>query len=200
MRLALHPVTPEARLIPRVLDVFEKGGLVVYPTDSGYSLGCDALNHGAVHRLYHLKRAVKKYFMALMVRDFSVVSDFAKMDNASYRYMKKLVPGPYTFVLPATTRGRKILDVKRPEIGIRMPDCPFGAALFKIKPDFILLATAARIHEDEHFSDPDAIDEVFGHEIDLLVDMGPVPINPTTVISLVNGEPEVIRAGAGAIP
>jgi len=200
MRLSLHPVTPEARLIPRVLEVFGKGGVVVYPTDSGYSLGCDALNKSAVNKLYHLKRAMKKYLMALMMRDFSALTDFARVENSTYRYMKKLVPGPYTFILPATVRGKKILDVNRPEIGIRMPDCPFGNALFKLKPDLILLTTAAKIHEDENFSDPDAIDDVFGYEVDLLIDMGPVAVNPTTVISLVNDEPELIREGAGVVP
>ena len=199
MRLVLHPKTPEARLVRKVLDIFGKGGVVVYPTDSGYAIGCDALNKAAVHKLYHLKRQVKKYFMALMVRDFSVVAGFAKVDNAAYRYMKKLAPGPYTFILPATARGRKILDVRRSEIGIRMPDCPFGDALFKLKPDFILLTTAARVHEDESFSDPGMIDETFGHEVDMLVDMGSVPVNPTTVISLISGEPEVLRMGQGAM-
>jgi tRNA threonylcarbamoyl adenosine modification protein (Sua5/YciO/YrdC/YwlC family) len=200
MRLALHPKNPETRLVHRVLETFEKGGVVVYPTDSGYSLGCDALNKPGVNRLYHLKRAMKKYFMALMVRDFSVVTDFAKVDNAAYRYMKKLVPGPYTFILPATVRGRKILDVKRAEVGVRMPDSPFTNTLFKLKPDFILLTTAAKIHEDENFSDPDEIDSVFGNDVDLLVDMGPVAVSPTTIISLISGEPEVVREGAGPVP
>jgi len=186
--------------MPKVLEVFEKGGIVVYPTDSGYSLGCDALNKTGVNKLYHLKRAIKKYAMALMMRDFSILSDFAKVENATYRYMKKLVPGPYTFILPATVRGKKILDVNRPEIGIRMPHCPFGDALFKLKPGCILLTTAAKIREDESFSDPDEIETVFGHEVDLLIDMGPVAVNPTTIINLVTGEPELIRQGAGLMP
>ena len=200
MRLPLHPITPESRLMRKVLEVFDKGGVVVYPTDSGYSLGCDALNKAAINKLYHLKRAMKKYFMALILRDFSALSDFARLDNSSYRYMKKLVPGPYTFILPATTLGRRILDVNRPEIGIRMPDCPFGDALFLLKPEMVLLTTAAKIHEAESFTDPDEIEQVFGHEIDLLIDMGPMAVNPTTIISLVNGEPELIRQGAGVLP
>ncbi len=149
MRLELHPKNPETRLMHRVLEAFEKGGVVVYPTDSGYSLGCDALNKKGVDKLYHLKRAMKKYVMALMVRDFSVVTDFARVDNAAYRYMKKLVPGSYTFILPATVRGRKILDRQRAEVGVRMPSSPFTNALFALKPDFILLTTAAKIREDE---------------------------------------------------
>src|SRR3990172_4016579 len=101
--------------------------------------------------------------------------------------MKKLIPGPYTFILPATARGRKILDVNRPEIGVRMPDCPFGNALFQLKPDCVLLTTAAKIREDENFTDPAEIENVFGPEVDVVVDLGPVAINPTTVITLVSG-------------
>jgi tRNA threonylcarbamoyl adenosine modification protein (Sua5/YciO/YrdC/YwlC family) len=184
----------------RALETFDRGGIVVYPTDSGYSLGCDARNRTAVNRLYHLKRAMKKFVMALMVRDFSEVSDFAKVDNYAYRYMKKLVPGPYTFVLPATSLGRKILDAKRPEVGVRMPRHAFADALFALRPDAILLTTAARVREDENFTEPQEIEETFGHEVDLVLDMGAVPIRPTTIISLVNGEPEVIREGQGPLP
>jgi tRNA threonylcarbamoyl adenosine modification protein (Sua5/YciO/YrdC/YwlC family) len=200
MRLALHPQTPETRLVRKVLEVFDKGGVVVYPTDSGYSLGCDALNKGAVHKLYHLKRAMKKYLMALMVRDFGAVTDFAKVENTAYRYMRKLAPGPYTFVLPATVRGKKILDVNRSEIGVRMPDCPFGNALFRMRPETTLLTTAAKIREEESFIDPGDIDDVFGHEVDLVVDMGAAAIHPTTVIRLTGDEPELIRQGAGPFP
>jgi tRNA threonylcarbamoyl adenosine modification protein (Sua5/YciO/YrdC/YwlC family) len=200
MLIPLHPVTPEARHMKRVLEVFEKGGICVYPTDSGYSLGCDARNRVAVNKLYHLKRAMKKYMMALMVRDFSTVTDFARVDNTAYRYMKKIVPGPYTFILPATAHGKKILDVKRPEVGVRMPSHPFADALFALKPDFILLTTAAKVNEDEHFADPEEIEEAFGHDVDLVLGMGPVAVNPTTVISLVSGEPELIREGQGAVP
>jgi tRNA threonylcarbamoyl adenosine modification protein (Sua5/YciO/YrdC/YwlC family) len=200
MLLPLHPVTPEARHMKRVLEIFEKGGICVYPTDSGYSLGCDARNRAAVNKLYHLKRAMKKYFMALMVRDFSTVTDFARVDNVAYRYMKKIVPGPYTFILPATNHGKKILDVKRPEVGVRMPSHPFADALFTLQPEMILLTTAAKIRDDENFTDPAEIEETFGHEVDLVLDMGPVAVHPTTIISLLGAEPEVIRQGQGTIP
>ena len=200
MLIKLHPQTPEARHMKKVLEVFEKGGIVVYPTDSGYSLGCDASNRVAVNKLYHLKRAMKKYFMALMARDFSSLSDFAKVDNTAYRYMKKLVPGPYTFVLPATSHGKKILDAKRPEVGVRMPRHAFADALFALKPDILLLTTAAKVREDEDFIDPEEIEATFGHDVDLVLDMGPMALNPTTIISLVSGEPEVLREGQGAVP
>jgi len=200
MLIDLHPVTPEARHLKRALEVLDKGGILVYPTASGYSMGCDARNRGAVNKLYHLKRAVKKYHMALMVRDFAAVADFAKVDNYAYRYMKKLVPGAFTFVLPSTSLAKKILDAKRPEVGVRMPSHPFADALFELRPDAILLTTAARVREDENFTDPEEIEDSFGRDVDLVLGMGPVPIKPTTIVSLINGEPEVVREGQGQLP
>lgn len=197
MRIELHPVTPQSRLISRFLDVLEKDGIIVYPTDSGYSLGCNALSPKGVKKLYHAKRAMKKYLMALMARDYSVITEFAKIDNAAFRILKRYTPGPFTFILPATQRCKKMLEVNRPEVGIRIPDCPFANALWGSKPDLILLTTAARIREDDTFIDAQSIEDAFGHEVDLIADMGEVPIDPTTVVSLVTGGAEVIREGAG---
>jgi tRNA threonylcarbamoyl adenosine modification protein (Sua5/YciO/YrdC/YwlC family) len=200
MRLQLHPITPQVRLMKRVTEAFEADGVIVYPTDSGYSLGCNALSRKAVNKLYHLKRAMKKYLMALMVRDFGALSEFARVDNSAYRYMKHLVPGPYTFILPATVRSRKLLDVNRPEVGVRMPRSPFTDALFSLAPEAVILTTAAKIQEDDVLIDPEDIEEKYGHLVDLIVDMGPMPVNPTTVIALHDGTAEVVREGAGPVP
>lgn len=200
MRLVMHPINPEVRLVRRVIEIFDQGGVVVYPTDSGYSLGCNALSKVGVRKLYHLKRAMKKYLMALMIRDFATVTEFARVENSAFRVMKKLTPGPYTFILPSTVRGRKILDVNRPEIGIRMPDCPFGNAVFQLRPEYVLLTTAAKIREDESLIDPEEIQKVFGHEVDIIVDLGPMALQPTTVIRIMDGEPEMIRMGSGPFP
>ncbi len=200
MRLELHPITPQTRLIKKVLDVFEGDGVLVYPTDSGYSLGCNAMSKKAVHKLYHLKRAIKKYMMALMVPDFSTVSDFARVDNFAFRYMRSLVPGPYTFLLPSTNRARKILDVNRMEVGIRMPQHPFLNALYEQGNNAVVLNSAAKINQDDAFIDPEDIDRVYGKLVDLIVDMGPLPITPTTVISLLGNTPELVRQGTGPLP
>ena len=200
MRLELHPKNPETRLMRKVLEAFAAGQVVVYPTDSGYSMGCDALSKKGVHKLYHLKRAMKKYLMALMVRDFGALSDFAKVETSSFRYMKAVVPGPYTFVLPATVKSRKLLDVNRPEVGVRMPDSPFTNALFALSPEAVILTTAARIQDEDNFIDPSAIEDTYGNLVDLIVDLGPLQVTPTTVISLVGETPEIIREGAGPIP
>lgn len=200
MRLELHPVTPQTRLIKRVLETFESDGVAIYPTDSGYSLGCNALSRKAVNKLYHLKRAMKKYLMALMVRDFSALSEFARIDNAAFRYMKHLVPGPYTFVLPSTIRARKLLDVNRPEVGVRMPRGSFTDALFALSPKSVILTTAAKIQEEDILIDPVEIEEQYGHLVDLIVDQGPKPVTPTTVIALREDTVEILREGAGLIP
>lgn len=200
MRLELHPVNPEVRFMKKVLDAFAAGEVVVYPTDSGYSMGCDALSKKGVNKLYHMKRAMKKYLMALMVRDFGALSEFAKVETSAFRYMKAVVPGPYTFILPATVRSRKLLDVNRPEVGVRMPSSPFTDALFKLAPEAVILTTAAKIREEDQFIDPADIEAAYGNLVDLIVDLGPLPITPTTVISLVADAPEIIREGAGPIP
>jgi tRNA threonylcarbamoyl adenosine modification protein (Sua5/YciO/YrdC/YwlC family) len=200
MRLELHPKNPEVRFMKKVLDAFAAGEVVIYPTDSGYSMGCDALSKKGVNKLYHLKRAMKKYLMALMVRDFGALSEFAKVETSSFRYMKAVVPGPYTFILPATVRSRKILDVNRPEVGVRMPSSPFTDTLFQLSPEAVILTTAAKIREEDQFIDPEEIESAYGHLVDLIVDVGPLPITPTTVISLVAEAPEILREGAGPIP
>lgn len=195
-RLKLHPINPQKRLMRQIVEVFQNGGLVIYSTDSGYSVGCHAYNKKAIHRLYHLKRAIKKYFMSIMVSEFSTIPNFAVVENTAYRYMKNLLPGPYTFILPATKEGAKLLDVKRHEIGIRMPQHPFFETLHQMYEEPIL-STAARIQQEDFIVDPDEIEKKFGKSVDMIVDMGLVPINPTSVVSLVDGAPELIRLGAG---
>ncbi len=196
LRFELHPITPQVRLIKKVVEVFEEGGIVIYPTDSGYSMGCHARHKQAIQRLYQLKRNLKKYVMALMFHEFASITEFAIVENAAYRYMKNRLPGPYTFILPANKQGKKILEVKRPEIGVRMPQHVFFDSLHQISTEPIL-NTAARVKDEDFYIDPDDIAEAFEHFVDLLVDMGPIQRNPTTVISLVSGIPEVLREGAG---
>jgi tRNA threonylcarbamoyl adenosine modification protein (Sua5/YciO/YrdC/YwlC family) len=200
MRLELHSITPQARLMARIVAAFENDQIVVYPTDSGYSLGCNAHSRKAIHRLYHLKRSLNRYYMALMTHHFASLNDYVKIDNSTFRIFKRYTPGPYTFILPATQKGRKQLDVNRPEIGVRIPRCTFGEALWKLKPEMVLLTTAARVREDEHFVNAVEIEEAFGNDVDIIADLGELPLTPTTIISLVNGEPEIIREGLGPFP
>jgi tRNA threonylcarbamoyl adenosine modification protein (Sua5/YciO/YrdC/YwlC family) len=198
-KIHLHPVTPEKRFIHEIVKILSHDGIMIYPTDSGYSLGCSALSRKAMRRLYQLKRPSKKYNMALMFQNFSPIPEFARLTNNSFKFMKHLVPGPYTFILPATNRGRKLLDVKRPEMGIRFPDHPFLSSLHAEFPDPIL-TTSARVNDEDIFSIPDEIEKAFSANVDLIVDCGPIRQSPTTVISLVREEPELIRQGSGVVP
>lgn len=195
-RLQIHPENPQKRLVSKVAEVFDKDGLVVYPTDSGYSVGCLAHSKKAKQRLYQLKKDLAKYTMALMLYDFSEITHYAEVENAAFRYMKNKCPGPYTFILPATKEGTKILEVKRPEIGVRMPQHSFFETLveFDQRP---ILNTSARIDDDHYLVEPDDIEKYYGKRIDMIVDMGPIPFEPTTIVSLVSGAPELIRQGQG---
>jgi tRNA threonylcarbamoyl adenosine modification protein (Sua5/YciO/YrdC/YwlC family) len=198
MRFELHPENPQKNIMKKIEKIFRDGGILVYPTDSGYSLGCNALDKKAVQKLYHMKRDMKKYVMAIMVARFGEIPDFAEVETSTYRYMKHLVPGPFTFILQATRHGQKILQVKRKEVGIRMPDHVFVRDLHALCDDPIL-NTAARINDDDLFIDPDDIEDEFGHMVDAIIDMGEVAIKPTTIVSMLTGAPEVIREGAGEI-
>ncbi len=200
MRIELHSETPQSRHLKNILEVFKNDGVLIYPTDSGYSLGCNVHSKKAINRLYHIKRSLKKYVMAILVPDFSIISEFAHVDNFAFRTMKLLAPGPYTFILPATVKARRILDVNRPEVGIRMPKCTFLNGMHALDSSLVFLNTAAKINTENEYCDPDDIEKVFGHLVDIIADMGNIPLAPTTILSLVDGGIEVIREGAGPLP
>ncbi len=200
-RIQIHPQNPEKRLMTQIAGIIKDGGLLIYPSDSGYTLGCTIHSKKALTRLYLMKKKIKKYAMTLMVHDFPILSEWAEMENFMYKYMKHCLPGPYTFILNATKACQRALDVKRAEIGVRMPDHPFFKTLIPIFND-ALLTTSANPDSDDGIalpiSDPGEIEKEFGNRVDLIVDMGPLPINETTVISFISGEAEVLREGAGA--
>lgn len=197
-RIEVHPDNPQSRLIRQVVEVLQKDGLVLYPTDSGYALGCHAESSKGLHRLYTLKKPLKKFFMALLLHDFSAATQYARIDNFSFGVMKPRVPGPFTFVLPADHRIARKLEVKRPEIGVRFPTHPFLVHLFQEFPH-PLLNTAAKLEETQEISDPDELWNMFRGQIDLMVDVGEVAVQPTNIIRLVEGWPEILR-GSLEIP
>ena len=130
MRFEVHPVNPQARIVKLAAAALEDDGLVLYPTESGYAIGCNAESPKAIHKLYALKKPMKKFFMALIIPDIRKATDYARVDNFAFNIMKPRVPGPYTFILPADPHIARRLDVKRPEIGVRMPTHPFFKELF----------------------------------------------------------------------
>lgn len=195
-RIKIHPLNPEKRLMTEIVNTIKDGGLLIYPTDSGYTLGCTIHSKKALMRLYMMKKQIKKYTMTLMVHDFPILSEWAEMQNFMYKYMKHCLPGPFTFILQATKACQKALDVKRDEIGVRMPEHAFFKSLVPLC-DHALLTTSANPHHDDPIVNPNDIEKEFGNRVDLIVDMGVLPINDTTIISFISGEAEVIRQGVG---
>ncbi len=188
----LHPETPQNRYIIKAAQVLKKGGLLVYPTDSGYSIGCDAHNIKAIHKLYSVKRSLDKYVMALLLPNISQISEFAKMDNYAFKFIKSRVPGPYTFILPAQTHIARKLGVKRKEIGVRISNFHFLKLLFE-EFDGPILNTSAKVSEDVDFVEPSQLLKAFNNQVDLVLSIGELQLNPTNIISLLDDEPVLIR-------
>ena len=192
MRLEVHPINPQSRFVKQAAEIFDKDGLVLYPTESGYAIGCSAESTRAIHRLYQLKKPMKKFVMAIILPDIRRASEYAHVSNFAFQIMKHRVPGPYTFILPADPSIARKLDVKRPEVGFRMPEHPFFKELFRLY-DKPILSTAAKLSDDEIFTDPEDLWKLFEHKIDLMIDCGNIDIHPTNIISLVGNTVEVIR-------
>jgi tRNA threonylcarbamoyl adenosine modification protein (Sua5/YciO/YrdC/YwlC family) len=198
--LRVHPETPQTRFVEQVAQVLQNDGLVVYPTTSGYALGCLASSHKGRDRLYKLKGKDKAKVMALLFHDFSHIAQYARVSNFAFRTMKHVVPGPYTFILPSLNKTAKLLDTKRPEVGVRMPSHPFLTALLPLL-DGPMLNTAARFTSDadeEHLTG-EAIHDHFKHLVDLVVDAGEIIPVGTTILSLVTESVELVRKGQGPL-
>ncbi len=191
-RLEMHPQNPQVRHLKTIADTLMHDGLVLYPTDSGYAIGCNAESSKAIHKLYALKKPMKKFVMALLVPDMRTATAYARIDDFAFGIMKPRVPGPYTFILPADHRIARRLDVKRPEIGLRMPRHPFFSGLFDLFPH-PLLNTAAKLSEEQEITDPDELENLFRHSVDIFADVGEVAVQPTNIIRLVDGDVEVLR-------
>jgi tRNA threonylcarbamoyl adenosine modification protein (Sua5/YciO/YrdC/YwlC family) len=200
MLIRVHPVTPQPRIVAQAAQVLDRDGVLVYPTESGYAIGVSTGSPKAMSRLYKLTDPVKSKTLSLLFHDFSQVSGFADVSNFAFRTMKHLVPGPYTFILPAKHKTAKLLGVKRPEVGVRLPEYPFLRALLEAHPHPLLNA-AARFSErsEEIFEDPTEIEDQYGRMLDLVVDAGPIIPTGTTIVSLINDETQLVRSGIGPL-
>jgi tRNA threonylcarbamoyl adenosine modification protein (Sua5/YciO/YrdC/YwlC family) len=192
LRLEIHEQTPQERHIKKIANELEHDALLLYPTDSGYAIACSAVSTKAINKLYKLKKPIKKALMALICPEISTASDYAKINNFAFQILKIYTPGPYTFILPADPQIVRKLDVNRPEIGIRISSHIFIKSLFE-HFKHPLLSTAAKIEENQTFTKPEELEQVFQNKVDIFADMGEVLISPTNIISLVNNEITVIR-------
>jgi len=194
--LRVHPENPQGRHIERAAEVMRGGGVIVYPTDTVYGLGCDIMNAQAVNRIIRIKGRDPKKPLSFICADLTHISRYAMVSNFAYRILKRFLPGPYTFVLPASREVPKLLRSKSKTVGIRIPDHPVPQSLVKEMGNPILSTSANRSNE-EVITDPDELRVSLGKEVDIIMDSGILPVLPSSVISLVDEEPVILREGAG---
>jgi tRNA threonylcarbamoyl adenosine modification protein (Sua5/YciO/YrdC/YwlC family) len=198
--IEVHPADPQPRRVGKIVEAIRAGGLIAYPTDSSYALGCHIGDKRAIERMRRIRRIGRKHNFTLVCRDLSEISSYARVDNWAYRLVKSRTPGPYTFILPATREVPKRLQhPKRRTIGLRVPDHPFVRAVLDALGEPIMSSTLALPGEDLPLTDPLDIEERIGHEVDVIVDAGPTGIEPTTVLDLTGGDVQVLRVGRGDI-
>src|SRR5471030_1000025 len=180
MLLSINLEHPEPRKIRRAVDALEAGGVIAYPTDTVYGLGCDLLNKNAIERLYAIKGMDRSHTLAFVCPDLSDIAKYAVVENQVYRVLRRFLPGPYTFILPATREVPKLVQMKRKQVGIRVPACEATRALARELGRPIASTTAARPGEQPHV-DPHEIDETF-HGLAMVLDAGGGGMVPKTVI------------------
>ncbi|BAU75631.1 L-threonylcarbamoyladenylate synthase [Metapseudomonas furukawaii] len=194
----VHPDNPQPRLIRQAVEILKSGGVVVYPTDSSYALGCLIGDKTAVERIRRLRRLDEKHNFTLVCRDLSEIGVFAKVDTAAFRLIKAHTPGPYTFILNATREvPRMLMHPKRRTIGIRIPANPVALALLEQLGAPLMSTSLILPGEELPMSDPYEMRQILEHQVDLIIDGGFGGMAASTVISLADGEPEVIREGCG---
>ncbi len=195
---AIHPDNPQSRLLRQALAVIENGGLIVYPTDSGYALGCSLGNKSALHRIRHLRQLDKHHNMTLVCQDLSQLSTYAQVNNNVFRMLKAFTPGAYTFILNATSEvPRLMLHPKKRTLGLRVPDNTITLSLLECVNAPLMSSTLILPGAVVPLSEPEAIRDVLGSQIDLIIDGGPCSQEPTTIVDLTGNYPVIVREGKG---
>jgi len=194
----IHPENPQARLIRRAVEIVQAGGVIAYPTDSSYALGCHIGDKDALERIRRIRSMDKKHNFTLVCRDLSEVSQYARVGNADYRLLRANTPGPYTFILSATREvPRRLQHPKRKTIGLRIPSNVIVQSLLSELNEPLMSCTLILPGEDLPMSDPEEIYARLGHQLDLVIDGGFCGLDPTTVIELEDGVATLRRQGKG---
>ncbi len=194
----LHPTHPEARLIKRAAEIVRSGGVIAYPTDSCYALGCHIGDKTAMERIRKIRDVDERHHFTLVCRDLSEIGTFAKVNNSQYRLLKAHTPGSYTFILQATRElPRRIAHPKRATVGVRVPEHVAALALLAELNEPLLSSTLMLPNDVEPLNDADEIRRKLNHQVDLILDGGACGVVPTTVIDLSGDEPILVRQGKG---
>jgi len=197
---ALHPTHPESRLIKRAVAIVRSGGVIAYPTDSCYALGCHIGDKAAMERIRKIRDVDERHHFTLVCRDLSEIGTFAKVNNAQYRLLKAHTPGSYTFILQATRElPRRLAHPKRATIGVRVPQHLATQALLAELNEPMLSSTLMLPGDDEPLNDAEEIRAKLNHQLDLILDGGACGIEPTTVIDLSEDQPILVRRGKGDV-
>jgi tRNA threonylcarbamoyl adenosine modification protein (Sua5/YciO/YrdC/YwlC family) len=196
----IHPVNPQARLIRQAVEIIRADGLIVYPTDSSYALGCHVGDKRGMERIRRIRAIDNKHNFTLVCRDLSEIAIYARVDNSAYRLLRSLTPGPYTFILSATHEvPRRLQNPKRKTIGIRVPDHPIAQALLADLGQPLMSSTLILPGKDIPETEAEEIRERLESEVDLVIDGGHCGFEPTTVIDMSEGAPQVLRQGCGPV-
>ena len=198
MLIKINSRNPQGRLITQVVEILKRGGIIAYPTDTHYGIGCDIMNKKAIEKIYQLKQRNRIKPFSFICSGLKNISHYAKVSNYAYKTMKRLLPGPYTFVLEGSKLVPKIMLTKRKTAGIRVPDHPICLELVEMLGNPII-STSATMPNGTNFFDPSLIHDFYHPRINVVIDGGSVPGHPSSVISLINDMPEVIRKGRGDI-
>lgn len=199
-RIEIHPQDPQPRRIAEVAAIIRAGGLIAYPTDSSYALGCHIGDKRAMDRIRRIRKADKRHNFTLVCSDLSEISLYARFENWAYRLMKAHTPGPYTFILTATREvPKRLQNPRRRTIGLRVPDHPIVRAMLMALGEPIMSSTLLLPGDDMPLTDADQIEERIGHLIEMVVDGGNAGIEPTTVVDLSGGTVDILRHGRGDV-
>lgn len=200
LRLDLHPVNPQARLVRQAAELLRGGAVIAYPTDSCYALGCHIGDKDALERIRRIREADRHHHFTLVCRDLTEIARYAKVDTRQFRLLKACTPGPYTLLLEATRETpRRLQHEKRRTIGIRVPDHEVPRMLLAELGEPIMSSTLMLPGDDLPLNDGDEIEDRLGHRIDALLDGGSCGIEPTTVVDLAQWPPVVVRQGRGGL-
>lgn len=196
--LQINPINPQQRLIDQVVAALRQGAVIAYPTDTMYGIGCDIFNQKAVKRIFQLKKRDKDKPFSFICSNLKDVSQYCFLSNSAYRLMKKCLPGPYTFILPAMKIVPKIMLTRQKTVGIRVPDNRICQQIVDTLGNPIL-TTSANLEEESYLAEAFEVEERIGNRIDLIIDGEPISPAPSSVVSLIGDEPLVLRVGKGDV-
>ena len=195
---SIHPDNPQSRLINQVTEIVRRGGVIVYPTDSVYALGCHIGDKQALDRIRAIRKLEKHHNFTLICRDLSELANFARVDNVAFRTLKATTPGPFTYVLKASSEvPRRLMHPKRKTIGIRVPNSPIVMAILDELKEPMMSVTLMLPNEKFPLTDPYEINQLMSSQVDAVVDGGYCGMEPTTVVDMTGDLPLILRQGAG---